>query len=35
MKKKSANFEASNPEDVKNKAYLDESNLKIDGHLSL
>ena len=29
------NFEASYPEDLINKAYLDEKLIKIDGHLSL
>ena len=31
----STNLKAVNDEDVINKAYLDEKNLKIDGHLSL
>ena len=35
MIKKTTNFEASNPEDVINKAYLDGSLSKIDGQLSL
>ena len=35
LEKTTTIFEASNPEDVINKAYLDEKLLKIDGHLSL
>ena len=35
VERTTTNFEASNPEDVINKAYLDEKILKINGHLSL
>ena len=33
--KKTTNFEASNPEDAINKAYLDEKCIKKEAHLSL
>ena len=34
-RKITANLEPSNPEDVINKAYLDEKSIKLNGHLSL